>query len=103
VVLHPQLLDAQLLGQVPRPQQRSEAHRLADVGLTFRDVQRQERRVAPDAGRPRLDLCAADLRGDDLVVVVDLEGAEAELADVNIPIVNGTSRPGRAMPYDRPP
>jgi len=30
VVLHPQLLDAQLLGQVPRPQQRSEAHRLAD-------------------------------------------------------------------------
>ena len=52
VVLDVELPHAQLLGQIPRANERGEAHRLADGGFAFRLVQRQEIRVPPDAGGP---------------------------------------------------
>jgi hypothetical protein len=83
VVLDVELLDAELLGEVSRAHQRREADRLADVRVSLGQVQRQQVGVAPDAWGTRLDALAAHEGADDLVVVVDLERTEAELADVD--------------------
>jgi hypothetical protein len=83
IVLDVELPHAELLGQIPRANERGEAHRLSNGGFAFRLVQRQEIRVPPDAGGARLDALPADELADHLVVIVDLEGTEAELADVD--------------------
>src|SRR5215470_17613329 len=80
VVLDPDLATAQLVGQVPRPDQRREAHVVAHRHVT---LDRQQVLVAPHARRPRGDRCACDDALERLVLVVDFEWAETELADVN--------------------
>ena len=84
VVLDVELRDAELLAEVARAHEGREADRLPQRGLTVRaQVERQQVGVAPDAVGPALDARAGHTRADDGIVVVDLEGAEAELADVN--------------------
>ena len=83
VVLDVELADAPLGGQVARAHQRGEADRAADRRPAVHEIERQQIGVAPDRFGAGLDARAADARADHLVVVLDLEGTEAELADVD--------------------
>ncbi len=78
VVLKVEVLQAQVLGQVLGADQGCEAGLEVD-GLALAG---QQVTIAPDGQRPALDALAADGLAHALVVVGDLQGAEAELADV---------------------
>jgi len=77
VVLHPDLTAAELVGEVLRADQRREAHVVADGDVP---VDRQQLLVAPHARRPGRDRLAGDDALQRVVPIVDLEGAETELA-----------------------
>src|SRR5437879_4841178 len=80
VVLDPDLLAAELLGEVLRADQRREADVVPDRDLT---LDGQQVLVAPHARRAGGDRLARDDALERLVLVVDLERTETELADVN--------------------
>ena len=77
VVLDPHLTEAELGGEAVGAHQRREPGAEVDRGVA---VGRQEVGVAPDRQRTRGDLLAAGVRADRVVVVRDLERAEAPLA-----------------------
>src|SRR5499426_2763753 len=79
VVLHPDLAAAELVGQVLRADQRREAHVVADGDVA---VDRQQRLVPPHARRAGLDRLPRDDALQRIVPIVDLEGTETELADM---------------------
>ena len=79
VVLQPQLAEAELGGQAVGPHQRGEAGAQVDGAVVDR---RQQVGVAPDRRRAGGDGLPRRGRGDLLVVVDDLEGAEAPLTDM---------------------
>jgi hypothetical protein len=80
IVLDPHLATTQLIGEIPRSHQRREADVMADSQIPFHG---QQVLVPPHAGRSRGDRLASHHAAKSVVVVVDLEGTEAELADVN--------------------
>ena len=77
VVLDPHLAEAELGGQAVGAHQRREAGAEVDGRVA---VGRQQVGVAPDRQRAGRDLLAADRGADGVVVVGDLERAEAPLA-----------------------
>ena len=79
VVLDPQLLDAELVGQAVGPDQRRAADVQADGRLA---VEGQQFLVAPHVERAQLDLLAAERLADGVVVVIDFERAEIVGAEV---------------------
>ena len=80
VVLHPYLADPELLREVLRPHEGGEAHVVPDRDVA---LDRQQLAVPPHARRAGRDRLARDEALEGLVVVIDLEGTEAELTDVN--------------------
>jgi hypothetical protein len=80
VVLQVELAKPPGLSEISRVHER----RHADVSANQRGVvQREKLPVAPDAGGAGGDSVAAQGRADGGIVVVDLEGTEAVLADVD--------------------
>src|SRR5262249_49335278 len=80
VVLDPDLAAAELVGEIARADQRREPDVMANRQVA---VDRQQVLVAPHAVRAGGDRCARDDALERLVLIVDFERAEAELADVN--------------------
>src|SRR5207245_7966959 len=79
IILHPVLAAPELVGEVLRANQRSEAHVVADRDVA---VDRQELLVPPHARRPGRDRLAGDDALQRVIPIVDLEGTETELAHV---------------------
>src|SRR5262249_11417599 len=88
VVLDPELLDAERLGQAMGTNQRCAADERADRRFA---VDGQQLAIAPHVEWPQLDLAAIDRLADGVVVVVDFEGTEVVFA-----IVEGLLRVGLA-------
>src|SRR5262249_18651499 len=80
VVLEPELGEAEAPGQPVGADERRPADLPAD---RRRSVEREELGVAPHAGRPPRDGLAGERAAHPLVVVFDLQRAEALLADVH--------------------
>src|SRR5262249_44017699 len=97
VVLEVKLADAPGRLEVPRAHERGQSHVVTDRGLP---VQRQEVLVAPDAGWARRDPIPGQDRADGGVVVVDLEGTEAVLADVGGTLWNAAATLAANKPAD---
>ena len=89
VVLDPDLLEAEPLGQAIGAHERRHPDLLADGR---RAVERQQLGVAPHRSGARLDRRAGQHLADARVVVGDLERSEAHLADVNRRLVIGWCR-----------
>ena len=97
VVLEVELPESPGVPEVPRVHQRRHAHVAADQWLA---IERQKIAVAPDARGPRCDALARQDRADGGVVVVDLEGAEAVLADVDRALRNTAAALAADEPSD---
>jgi hypothetical protein len=95
IVLQIELAESPGLAEVPRAHQRRHPHVPTDHGVS---VEGQEVSVPPDAGRTRRDALPRQDRADRGVVVVDLEGAEAGLADVDRALRDTVA----ALPTDEP-
>src|SRR5262249_13890334 len=79
VVLDPQLLDAERLGQAMGTNKRSAADERADGRFA---VDGQQLAIAPHVERAHLDLAAINRLADGVVVVIDFERAEIVFAIV---------------------
>jgi hypothetical protein len=80
IVFHPELADAEHPRQAVGSDERGETGVETDLGLA---LDRQQLAIAPEVARSRLDGIARHLAGDPLVIVDDLQGAEAGLANVD--------------------
>src|SRR5262249_34177538 len=80
VVLEVELVKTPRLSEIPRAHQGRQAHVVANQRVAGEG---EEVAVAPDAGRARRDAVARQDRADRGIVVLDLEWAEALLADVD--------------------